>query len=464
MEVVLLSRLLFSLTIGFHILFPVLTIGLSIFLLTMESLWLASGRELYFRHARFWGKLFLLNFTIGVVTGIVMEFQFGLNWAAFSTFSGGFFGNILGYEAALAFAAESAFLALMMFGWKRIPPWIHLCATAMVALAAVVSAFWIMAANSWMQAPAGVALVNGKLVVHSYAAGINNPFLWVSFCHKLLSCLSVGLLVIGGLSAWYLRRGRQTAFFLPSFRLALLSAAIVMPLQILTGDSSALTVARHQPAKTAAMESHWTTNPPGRGAAWSLLAWPRSGGDGNAFSLEIPGLLSLLATHAPTGTVTGFDRLPRDERPPIVPVYYSFRLMLLLGTLFLALTLWTGWLWRRGQLTQENIGRHRRLLACWITCVPLGYVAMEAGWMVREIGRQPWSIYKLQRTAEGVSALGPAPVLGSLILFTLLYGLLFALFLAYAARILRAGPDLTEPLPHDQPRDEQDRAESLHER
>ena len=310
MDPLLFSRILFSLTIMFHILFPVLTIGLSIFLLLFEFLWFKSGRREYYYHTRFWSRLFILNFGIGVVTGIVMEFQFGTNWSEFSRFSGGFFGNILGYEAALAFAAESAFLSLMIFGWDKISRGMHLFSTFVVAFAATFSAFWIMDANSWMQAPTGVQIIEGRLHVISYVEAIFNPFFAVSFFHKWVACLQISLLMTGGISAWYLVKNRHSRFFLISFKFAVAAAIITTPVQIYLGDWSGRVVSQHQPEKGAAMESHWETNSSGQGAPWALIAWPDRSGQRNSFQITIPDVLSILATHSLNGKVTGLRDFP----------------------------------------------------------------------------------------------------------------------------------------------------------
>jgi len=444
---VLLSRIHFFITIGFHILFPVLTIGLILYLVILEALWLVKRQELYYRQLRFWGRLFLLNFAIGVVTGVVMEFQFGTNWARFSQFAGGFFGNILGFEAAIAFAAESAFLGLMMFGWKRVSKGIHFFSTCMVAFAAVLSAFWIMDANSWMQHPSGVVVLNGRMEVVNYYQAIFNPFLWVSFFHKLIACIQTALLVVGGISAWRLLKEQHTGFFLRSFKISLLLGILAAPLQIITGDAIGRTVYRYQPEKGAAMDSHWETNPDGSGAAWSLVAWPDPQAQKNRFSIEIPAVLSILATHSYTGKVAGLREFPPDERPPVILPFYSFRLMVALGLFFFFLSLVSIVQWRRGRLTTAAIRENRPLLHMWAWSIPLGYMAMEAGWVVREVGRQPWSIYRLQRTAEGVSQVDSSAVFVSLLIYSCIYLILFAAFLLFSVKIISKGPDATSEAP-----------------
>jgi cytochrome d ubiquinol oxidase subunit I len=426
----MLSRVQFGFTIGFHILWPVLTIGLSVYLLLMEALYLKTGKDVYYRQARFWGRLFLLGFGLGVATGVVMAFQFGTNWAEFARVSGDFFGNVLGFEATMAFAAEAAFLAIMVFA------------------GATVSAFWIMDASAWMQTPAGVTMEDGIVRVTSYARAIFNPDLWVAFWHMWAACLETGLFVVAGVSAWCLLKGRQVEFFLKSFRTALVLLIVLAPLQVYLGDASGLSVGRHQPAKLAAMESHWQTNPPGRGAPWSIVAWPNRKAERNYFSIAIPDGLSLLATRTFTGPVTGLKEFPPADRPPILLPFYCFRLMVLVGLFMLGLVAWTLVGWRRGWLKPGNLGAHRRLLRAWVLSLPLGFIAVEAGWMVREVGRQPWIVYGLLRTdrtaSPGVSA---AQVAASLALYAVVYAVLFVLYLTFAGRIVARGPDMDSPLP-----------------
>ncbi|WP_217995078.1 cytochrome ubiquinol oxidase subunit I [Methylogaea oryzae] len=315
---VLLSRLQFAVTAIFHILWPLLTIGLSLFLVAMEVLWLKTRDEDYYRHVRFWSKLFLLNFTMGVVSGIPMEFEFGANWDRFSGFAGEFFGNALGFEGAMAFMLEAGFLGIMLFGWTRVTPAIHLFASAMVALGASLSAFWILVANSWMQTPAGGHVENGRFRVDSYADAIFNPDMPLAFAHMWGACLETSLFVIGGLSAWYIVRNRHPAFFLKSFKAALLAAVLVAPLQVILGDIKGREVYKTQPVKMAAIEAHWETNPPGQGASWNVLAWPDRQAEANVWAIRLPQVLSLLATTTWDGRVAGLKAFPAADRPPAI--------------------------------------------------------------------------------------------------------------------------------------------------
>lgn len=438
---VVLSRIQFGITAMFHILWPVLTIGLSIFLVIMEGTWLKTRNEAYYRHCRFWSKLFLLNFTVGVVTGIPMEFQFGTNWGIFSIAGGDFFGHMLGFEAAMAFMLEAVFFGIMIFGWERVSARVHFFSTLMVALGGSLSAFWIMVANSWMHTPTGGYFSNGKFIITSYLEAIFNPDMPWGVSHMWVAAVEISLFVLGGISAWYIRKGRETAFFARSLKLAIISAIIVTPLQIYLGDGSGGSVYRHQPAKLAAIEANWHTNPPGQGAPWKMLAWPNSSKQDNDWEIDIPYGLSLIATHSPTGKVMGLREFPVNEQPPVLAPYYAFRVMILIGTLLFFLMLWSIWVWLRGGLAPERIGSRRRLLSAWIWAIPLSYLAMEAGWITREIGRQPWALYGLLRTDESATMMPASTVGTSLGVFSFLYPLLFILFLVFAARLLAKGPE-----------------------
>jgi cytochrome bd ubiquinol oxidase subunit I len=441
---VIVARLQFALTAMFHILWPVLTIGLSLFLVLTEGLYLKTKDRLYYRQTRFWSRLFILNFAVGVVTGIPMEFQFGTNWSAFSRAGGDLFGHLLGFEATMAFMLEAAFLTIMIWGWNKVPPRMHYFATIMVAFGGTLSAFWIMSANAWMQTPQGGTFEKGHFVVHSSLQAIfssNTPW---SFGHMWLACLTITIFVVGGISAWYLLKNRESAFFLRSFKIALIAAIIVTPLQIFIGDGSGLEVGRTQPSKLAAIEAHWQTNPEGNPAHWNLLAWPDKERQGNRWALQIPYMLSILDTHSLTGQVKGLREFPREDQPPIWLPFYAFRLMVGLGMGFFFLMLWSVRVWRRGGLSLERICSQKTLLKVWMAALPLSYLAMEAGWATREVGRQPWIIYGILRTREGVSPL-PAWTMGSsLVILGLLYLALLITFLLFARNILRSGPGHNE--------------------
>jgi cytochrome d ubiquinol oxidase subunit I len=448
-----LARGQFAMTAIFHILWPILTISLSAFLLVVETLWVKTNEVVWYRHARFWSKLLLLNFAVGVVSGIPMEFQFGTNWGAFSNYTGQFFGNILGFEGAMAFMLEAGFVGIMMLGWGRVPKGVHLFATSMVALGSTLSAFWIMVANSWMQTPAGVSVENGKLVVTSYVKAIFNPDMAWGVSHMWFAALETGLVVVAGISAYYLFKRRNPEFFVRSFKLALLLLAFVAPVQIWLGDSSGVDVFETQPAKGAAIEGHWETNAPGTGASWSLIAWPDKAKQRNDWSLEVPGMLSILGTHSLHGQVKGLNDIPVADQPPMLPLlYYAFRAMAGIGFLFMVLAFWTLFALRKSRGDLDALLAQRKLLLAWVLAIPLPYIAVECGWIVREVGRQPWVVYGLLRTEHAASVVPAADITGSMLMFAAFFVVLISSFFIFARRWLKTGPDLTlqppvEPMP-----------------
>jgi cytochrome d ubiquinol oxidase subunit I len=318
----------------------------------------------------------------------------------------------------------------------------HFFATCMVALGASMSAFWILVANSWMQAPSGGHFEAGRFIVDDYWQAIFNPGALTSAAHMWMGCLETSLFVIAGLSAWYVLRVHHAALFMKSFRLAVLAAMLVAPLQIWLGDVSGKSVFMHQPAKGAALEGHWETNRPGTGADWALLAWPDRAQQVNDWSLLIPNGLSLLATHSLQGQVRGLHEFPESDQPPALPLlFYAFRLMVATGIWFLLLTILTLTAWQRGKLTVSCSPQIRRLLMAWVFSIPLGYLAVECGWLVREIGRQPWVIYGVLRTDQAASTLPAATVATTLVMYTVMYTILIAVFIIFARRILEHGPD-----------------------
>jgi cytochrome bd ubiquinol oxidase subunit I len=444
---ILLSRLQFAVTSLFHITWPLLTIGFSLLIVVFETMWLRTGREIYYRHTRFWTRLLILNFGIGVASGVPLQFQIGMNWAPFSYVSGDFVGNILGYEAAMAFMLEAGFLGIMVFGWKRVTRGMHLFASCMVAFGASLSAFWIMTANSWMQTPAGVVWNEGRLFVEDYWEAIFNPNMPWGVSHMWLACLQTSVFVLGGVSAYYLLKNRFSEFYLTSFKVALIAAAVIAPLQVLLGHESGLNIGEYQPAKLAASEAHWNTNPPGEGAPWIVLAWPDAENERNRFEVAIPNLLSIITTGSLTGQVKGLKDIPPDQRPPIGLTFWSLRVMVAIGFFLAALAVWTAFVWWRRRRAPAQIAGHRRLLWLWVWAGPLGFIATYAGWITREVGRQPWTIYGLLRTDAAASVLPVETVATSLTFFVLVYLGLFAGFIVFARRMLMRGPDLTSPIP-----------------
>jgi cytochrome d ubiquinol oxidase subunit I len=443
-DTVTLSRLQFAFTIMFHMLWPAVTVGLSLFLVALEGLWIRTGDRDYYVHARFWSRMFVLFTALGVVTGIPMEFQFGTNWSVFSVAGGDFFGNMLGFEGAMAFMLEATFLGIMLFGWDRVPKKVHLFATCMVALGASLSAFWILVANSWMQVPVGGHFEGGRFAVTSYREAIFNPDMPWSVTHMWIACLEITAFMVGAVSAWYIYRGMHTAFFLRSFKLAFLAALVTAPLQIFIGDGLGRSIAEIQPVKLAAMESHWKTNPPGEGAPFLIAAWPDARAQENRWEVSVPALLSILTTHTLTGEVKGLRDFPPENYPPIAINFYAFRVMVALGTAFVFLMLWTVWKWKRGHLIAETATGEKWLLLSWMLAWPASLAAMETGWIVREVGRQPWVIYGVLRTKDSVSPVPVEAVWGSFAAFVVVYMMLLAVFFVVGRMLILRGPDLEE--------------------
>ncbi len=445
-DTVVLSRMQFALTAIFHMLWPVLSTGLAIFLVILEALWLRTQNPLYYRQARFWAKLYVLNFGIGVASGLPMEFQFGTNWAPLSEFVGDFFGAVLGFEGAMAFMLEAGFLGIMLFGWNRVPPVIHFLSTVMVAFGANLSVFWILSANSWLQTPAGGSFSDGHFHVENYFTAINNPFMLRSVLHMSLATVETSMLVVAAISAWSLLSGKAEAFFSFSFRLALVVLLVVAPLQIVAGHESGLQVAEHQPTKLAAMEAIWENQAAGEAPPWTVIAAPDENGGRNRWEVGLPGGLSWILEGRPrlSQDVRGLNSWPADQRPRMIGlIFYAFRLMAGIGVAVAALMGLTVLLWWRTGLTPEFFRRQAWLSWCWILAAPAGYLAIESGWIVRCVGRQPWTVYGQLRTSEAASQLPAQEVLISLSSFSLLYATLLVFALFFCARIIRKGPDLT---------------------
>ncbi|MCF4966920.1 cytochrome ubiquinol oxidase subunit I [Nostoc sp. CMAA1605] len=450
-DTVMLSRIQFAVTSIFHMFWPILTIGMSWYLFVVEILWLKTKNPTFYHHARFWSKLYILNFGLGVASGVAIEFEFGANWAPFSLAVGDFLGSILGFEGTMAFMLEAAFLGIMIYGWNRIPPLMHLFATLCVAVGASLSSFWIIVANSWMQTPAGGEMVNGKFLVHSYLEAIFNPAALNSWFHMILAILETALFVIGGISAWYILHKRYEEFFSKSFKIAIALAILVTPLQILVGHFSGEEVYHNQPSKLAAIEALWDTVPAGESAPWNVLVAPNDQENKNNWSLSVPNGLGMVLEMKPklSEPVLGLNEWKPEDRPHAVSlIFYTFRIMVGIAFFFLGLMGVSVVQWLRGKLTVENITTQTWLMRAWILAAPLGYVAVESGWMVREVGRQPWIVYGQIRTAEAVSNVPASNVLISLLGYTSIYLLLFACALYFGRRIVLQGPNLGLPLPN----------------
>jgi cytochrome d ubiquinol oxidase subunit I len=449
-DAVVLSRMQFALTAIFHILWPVLTTGMGIYLAIVEGLWLKTRHRDYYLHARFWSKFYVLNFGIGVATGIPMEFQFGTNWAPFSEAVGNFFGSVIGFEASWAFMLEAAFLGIMLFGWERVNPAVHYLSTILVAVGANLSTLWILTANSWMQTPAGGEMVNGKFVVNDYFQAMFNPFMANSVLHMFFATLETSLFVIGGISAWYILQQRHEAFFAKSLKIVLAVAIAVAPLQIYIGHLSGEQVYRYQPTKLAAMEAQWESTPAGQPADWSLVAIPNEKAQKNDWEITIPNALGYILEFKQnlSQPLRGLKEWQPEDRPHMVGlIYYAFRTMIAIGFFFAGLMLLSTMQWLRGKLSAKNITQQRWLMWGWVFAAPLGYIAVESGWIVRCVGRQPWILYGQIRTVDAASRLPASNVLTSLTAFAVVYSLLFIAAMYFGSRIIRRGPNLDLPIP-----------------
>jgi len=454
MDPVTLARWQFGMTATYHWIFVPLTMGLSVLVALMQTLYVATGQEIYRRMTKFWGKLFVVNFTLGVVTGIVMEFQFGMNWSAYARFVGDIFGAPLAIEALLAFFIESTFLGLWIFGWDRLPPRIHLASIWLVALASNISALWILIANSFMQNPVGYAIRGDRAEMTDFFALILNPNVWVQFPHVVTGALATAAFFILGISAYHLLRGSHTEVFRRSFRIGAATALLVVPLIILSGHAQAQFKAQTQPMKLAALEGLFETENP---ASFSLFTIGDRAGQREIFSIRIPYLLSLLAHNQLTGEVKGINDLqaeyervhgPGDYVPPAWVIYWSFRTMVGAGFLMLVLAVYAVFL-----TLGEMEDRRPRFLRLLPYAIGLPYLAGIAGWLVAEVGRWPWAVQGVLRLADAVSPNVPAAaVLATLIGFTVLYGVLLIVGIALLLRFVRAGPEepaapATAPVP-----------------
>jgi cytochrome bd ubiquinol oxidase subunit I len=437
LSAVMLSRIQFGFVMSFHIIFPAFTIGLASWLAFLAGMYLKTRRTLWRELYLFWLKIFAVSFALGVVSGIVMSFQFGTNWAKLSERAGNILGPLLAYEVLTAFFLEATFLGVMLFGWRRVSPRLHFFATCMVALGTLVSTFWIISANSWMHTPTGYEIVNGTFEAVDWLSIVFNPSFPVRLVHMTLAAFITTCFVIGGVSAVYLLKDRHREGATLMLKLAVGFAAITVPLQILVGDLHGLKVHEHQPVKLAAIEGHWETQ---RGAPLILFAWPDQQQERNRYEVAVPKLGSLIITHDLNGEIAGLKSVPPEERPPVAPVFFSFRVMVAIGVLMLATVIWSAVAWRRGTLA-----RSKGLLRAWMCMTPAGFVAVLAGWYTTEIGRQPYVIYGLMRTSEAASVVNAASVATSLVAFGTVYLFVFVAGSYYLFKLLRKGPQPVEP-------------------
>ncbi len=418
MDVLLLSRVQFAVTTYFHFLFVPLTLGLSILIAVIETIYVRTGDKDYLRLAKFWGKLFVINFIIGVVTGLPLEFQFGTNWSRYSGYVGDIFGPLLAIEATAAFFLESTLLAVWAFGWEKLSKKMHAVLIWMIAFASTFSALWILIANSWMQHPVGYVIREGRAEISDFISVITQGYAVLTFLHTIGAAYVLSAFFVMGISAYHILKERE--IFIKAFRPALYFSLIFSIFVVAEGHMHGADLAEKQPAKLAALEALWETQ---TYAPLYLIAVPRMDNRGNLFQMApIPGFMSLLAHHNIAAEVTGLNDLPADEIPPVAPVFYAFRIMVALGGLFIFLGIY-GWL-RRNKLAESP-----RFLKILLYCIPLPYIVCAAGWTVTEMGRQPWIVYGLMKTADAVSTVHPGQVAFSLAGFFGIYALIGAVAL-----------------------------------
>ncbi|MBU0859431.1 MAG: cytochrome ubiquinol oxidase subunit I [Alphaproteobacteria bacterium] len=433
LDPVLLARIQFAFTISFHIIFPAFTIGLASWLAVLEGCWLKTNNPVYRDTYRFWVKIFAVTFGMGVVSGVVMSYQFGTNWSVFSDRTGNVIGPLLGYEVLTAFFLEASFLGVMLFGWDRVSSRMHFISTLAVAIGTIISAFWILSANSWMQTPAGFEIRdNGILFPTDWIEVVFNPSFPYRFAHMLTAAFLTTAFTVGGIGAWYLLRGRHIPNARIMLGMAMIMAFFVAPLQLFIGDLHGVNTLKHQPMKVAAMEGIWEDE---TGAGLRLIGFPDQDAEVTRHAIEIPKLASLILTHDPNGTIKGLKSVPPEDRPPVAIVFWSFRVMVGIGMLMILTGLIGAVLYARKTLFTC------RPFHMWCALLtPAGYVALLAGWFVTEVGRQPWTVYGVVRTSESVSpVLGPYVGL-SLLAFIIVYLFVFGAGTYYILRLIGKGP------------------------
>ncbi|MDT8409504.1 MAG: cytochrome ubiquinol oxidase subunit I [Wenzhouxiangellaceae bacterium] len=437
LDPVVLSRVQFAFVISFHAIFPVFTIGLAAYIALLEALNYFRPSPVREKLSRFWIKIFAVVFGMGVVSGIVMAFQFGTNWSKFSYAASNFLGPVLSYEVVTAFFLEATFLGVLLFGRDKVPQGAHLFSACMVALGTFISSFWILSANSWFHTPAGVELIDGHFQVTSWLQAIFNASLPYRFGHMALASFITGGLAVAAVSSMYLVQGKNPRTSRMALRMTLIMLAVATPLQLFIGDLHGLNTLEHQPMKVAAMEGHWETK---QGAPLILFAIPDSQAEENHFEVGIPKLGSLILTHSLDGEVAGLKSVRAEDRPPVGIVFWSFRIMVALGLLFIVLS-WAGLV----QLLRGRLFESKRLLTAFSWSYPLPFIAVLAGWIVTEVGRQPWIVQNMMRVSDAVTpSLTGWMALTTLIGYILVYAVVFGSGIYYLRRVIRGGPDPIE--------------------
>ena len=429
-----LARIQFAFTVSFHIIFPAITIGLASYLAVLEGLWLWKKNRVYRDLYHFWVKIFAVTFAMGVVSGLVMAYQFGTNWSYFSYVGGGITGPLLAYEVLTAFFLEAGFLGVALFGWNKVGPALHFFATLMVALGTLVSATWILASNSWMQTPAGYVIEGGRVIPVDWLAVIFNPSFPYRLVHMTLAAYLATALFVGASGAWHLLRGNNTARVRTMLSMAMWMAVIVAPIQIEAGDQHGLNTLQYQPEKIAAIEGHWR-NKPGEAVPLILFGWPDMATETTKYAVEIPHLGSVVLTHTWDGQIRGLADFPANDRPDSTVVFWTFRIMVGLAFLMLALGLWSLWLRLRGDLYDSRLFLRFALLMG-----PSGILAILAGWFTTEMGRQPWVVYGVMRTSDAVSNHSALALTISLGVFVAMYFIVFGTGVFYILKLVAVGP------------------------
>lgn len=442
----LLARIQFAFTVSFHFIFPAFSIGLASYLAVLEGLWLKTGKTVYLTLFKYWMKIFAIAFAMGVVSGIVMSYQFGTNWSVFSDKAGPVIGPLMAYEVLTAFFLEAGFLGVMLFGMDRVGKGLHFTATLMVAIGTAISAFWILSVNSWMHTPVGWAMnPEGQFVpAGSWLDIIFNPSFPYRLVHTVIAAYLTTALVVGGVGAWHLLKGRDLPGVRKMFSMAMWMAALVAPVQIFVGDLHGLNTMEHQPAKVMAMEGHFESYP--GGAPLILIGMPDSEAEKTHVLLEIPKLSSLILKHDLNAPLEGLKTFPKEDRPPVEIVFWSFRIMVGLGFLMLGLGLFS------------LLARLRKRLYDWrplhlfaLVMGPTGFIAVIAGWVTTEVGRQPWVIYNLLRTKDAVAPIETPAVATSLVAFILVYFIVFGIGTLYILKLMGHAPHIGEPEPAHAP-------------
>jgi cytochrome bd ubiquinol oxidase subunit I len=443
-DAVVLARAQFAFTMSFHIIFPAFSIGLASFLAVLEALWLWTGREVFINLFNYWLKIFAVAFGMGVVSGIVMSYQFGTNWSVFADKTGPVIGPLMAYEVLTAFFLEAGFLGVMLFGLERVGHRLHFTATLMVAIGTLISAFWILSANSWMQTPTGHAMnAAGQYIAADWFKLIFNPSFPYRLVHMVLAAYLTTAFVVGAVGAYHLLRDQHQAGARVMFSMAMWMATLVAPIQILAGDQHGLNTLEHQPTKVMAMEGHFQSHKDG--APLVLFGWPDQAEAKVKFAIEVPKLSSLILKHSLDAPLAGLDTVPRENWPPVAIVFWSFRVMVGIGFLMLGLGLFSLLMRIRGRLYDTRL-----LHLCAVAMGPAGFIAVLAGWITTEVGRQPYLVYGLLRTADAVSPLATPAVASSLIAFVIVYFAVFTAGMVYILRLMAQPPHHGEQGPSSQ--------------